>query len=102
MRGVEPKDLERSHWLDDGSFRLTNVLDLGFRKSGFYRQEVAGRDLHVQLLGETLPARLEQGDGGRLKVVLPAEVPAWNGMRVAVLDLNGKPLRVAGGGACNL
>ena len=29
---------------------------------------------------------------------LPGPVPVWDGMRLVVVDLNGKNLRVAGGG----
>jgi selenocysteine-specific translation elongation factor len=99
LRGVEPKDLEKCHWLDDGSFKVADSLELQFNKSAYYKQDVHGRDLHLQVPGETLPARLTLTDG-RLEAKLPVEIPAWQGMRVAVLDLNARALRIAGGAAC--
>ena len=96
LRGVEPKDLERSHWLDDGSLPLADTLSLDYSQSQFYRQDVAPKDLHVQLPGEMAPARIEKSAGG-LTARLPWQVPVWAGMRGAVVDLNGVPLRVAGG-----
>ena len=96
LRGVEPQDLERSHWLDDGSNALADTLRLDLAKSPFYRPQVAERDLHLQLPGEAVPARFSaSGDGVVAK--LPLQVPAWDGMRSCVLDLNGGSLRVAGG-----
>jgi selenocysteine-specific translation elongation factor len=100
LRGVDPQDLENCHWLDDGSLTVKDRLSLDFRGSPFYRPDVRGRDLHLQLPGETLPARIERGEGSRLTAILPTEVPAWEGMKTAILDLNGRPLRVAGGGTC--
>lgn len=97
LRGVEAKDLERSHWLDDGSFALTDRPVFRFEKSQFYRQEVLGRDLHLQLPGEMLPANLSDGGSGIVKAYLPSPVPVWEGLRAVVIDLNGKALRVAGG-----
>ncbi len=101
LRGVEPKDLDRSRWLDDGSFALSDSLSFSFVKSPFYRQEVAPRDLHVQLPGEMVPARVTQ-EGGTLTAKFPWPVPAWDGMRGALVDLNGGALRVAGGLSCKL
>ncbi|MGP8125907.1 MAG: hypothetical protein ACLQEQ_08635 [Nitrososphaerales archaeon] len=97
LRGVEAKDLEKSHWLDDGSFALTDSPTFRFEKSQFYKQEVTGRDLHLQLPGEMLPASLSDGGSGVVKAFLPAPIPVWEGMRAAVIDLNGKALHVAGG-----
>ena len=96
LRGVEPKDLERSHWLDDGSLQLSDTLSFEYAPSGFYRQDVTSRDLHVQLPGEIAPARIEKS-AGTLSAKLPWQAPVWEGMRGAVIDLNGGPLRVAGG-----
>ena len=96
LRGVEPSDLERSHWLDDGSFALSDTLELELSKSPFYKPTVADRDLHLQLPGEAVPARLTGPDAG-LVAKLPWQVPTWDGMRSCVLDLNGGNLRVAGG-----
>ncbi len=97
LRGVEPKDLDRSHWLDDGSFEVSSAPSFELAKSQFYRQEVASRDLHVQLPGEMVPAKLSAGGSGRVLAQLPWQVPVWDGMRGAVVDLNGGSLRVAGG-----
>ncbi len=101
LRGVEPSQLDRTHWLDDGSFQVSSTMNLEFAKSPFYRQEVTSRDLHVQLPGEMLPARLA-GEGGSLSLTAASEFPLWSGMRLAVVDLNGKGLRLAGGGTCKL
>ncbi len=100
LRGAEAKELERSHWLDDGSFRLVDSVELEFAKSPFYRQAVEGRDMHLQLPGEVVTAALHAGTNGLLSAQLPTPVPAWEGMRASVLDLNGKGLRVAGGANC--
>ena len=97
LRGVEPKDLERSHWLDDGSFAVADGLDLELSKSPFYRQQVGDRDLHLQLPGEMVPARLSGSGAPGLTAKLPWQVPAWAGMKVCVIDLNGGSLRAAGG-----
>lgn len=97
LRGVEPADLERSHWLDDGSLGVTDSLRLEYVKSQFYRQQVADRDLHLQLPGEQVPARLSGSGSSEISAKLPWQVPAWDGMRAAVVDLNGGNLRVAGG-----
>ena len=102
LRGVEPRDLERSHWLDDGSLQLTDRPTFEFAKSPFYRQQVGARELHLQLPGETVPARFEDAGGGRLSARLPWQVPAWDGMKGAVIDLYGGSLRIAGGVTCKL
>ncbi len=102
LRGVEPKDLERSHWLDDGSFALSDSPKFEVAKSPFYKQEIASRDLHLQLPGELVPAKMIQEEGNRLVARLPWEVPVWEGMKGAVIDLNGGSLRVAATGTCNL
>jgi selenocysteine-specific translation elongation factor len=100
LKGVEPSDLARTSWLDDGSFRTDGDLELEFARARFYRGEVAGRSLHVQLSGQMLPAALSAGPGGTLAAQVQARVPRWPGMVVGVIDLNGKGLRVAGGGLC--
>lgn len=102
LRGVEPAALGKSLWLDDGSFGLSDTLALQFEKSRFYKQSLDGRDLHLQLQGEALTAKLKEGPGGGLTATLPAQVPVWEGMRATVLDLNAKGLRVAGGGTLKL
>ncbi|MDA4126255.1 MAG: hypothetical protein OK452_03490 [Thaumarchaeota archaeon] len=100
LRGVEPKDLERSHWLDDCSFPLTDALSFEVTKSPFYKQEVDSRDLHLQLPGEMVPASLSANGNGKMKARLPWEVPIWEGMKATVIDLNGGNLRIAGGATC--
>jgi selenocysteine-specific translation elongation factor len=100
LRGVEPRDLERSHWLDDGSFALTDAPSFQFVKSPFYKQEVDSRDLHLQLPGEMVPASLSSDGNGKLKARLPWQVPTWEGMKAGVVDLNGGNLRIAGGANC--
>lgn len=96
LRGVEPADLERSHWLDDGTFSVSDSVRFDFAKSPFYRQDVGGRDLHLQLPGETVPARIS-ASGSETEAKLPWQAPVWGGMRSCVVDLNGGNLRVAGG-----
>ena len=99
LRGAEPKDLERCHWFDDGSLAVSDSLSFEFNRSQFYRQDVSQRDLHLQLPGELVPAKLSGSPAGTL-AKLPWQVPAWDGMKAAVVDLNGGSLRVAGG--CSL
>jgi hypothetical protein len=104
LRGVELKDLEKVSWMDDGSFQVRDELSFDLRQSRFYKQGVDKRDLHLQLPGEMLTCKLKAGTLGDGPVVasLPSGVPVWQGMTVGVVDLNGKSLRVAGGGKCNL
>ncbi len=97
FRGVELKDLERSHWLDDGSFALTDAPPFEVTKSPFYKQELESRDLHLQLPGEMVPASLSADGNGKTKARLPWQVPVWEGMKTVVVDLNGRNLRIAGG-----
>jgi hypothetical protein len=102
LKGVELKDLDKVSWMDDGSLEVKDRLSFDFRQSKFYKQSVDGRDLHLQLPGEMLTCKLkaEGSGGGPVEASLPAGVPFWEGMRVGVIDLNGKSLRIAGGGAC--
>jgi selenocysteine-specific translation elongation factor len=100
LRGVEPKDLERSHWLDDCSLALTDVPTFEVQKSAYYKQELESRDLHLQLPGEMVPASLSADAGGRVKAKLPWQIPVWEGMKAGIIDLNGGNLRVAGGANC--
>ena len=102
LRGVTPEDLSKSHWLDDGSFSTADALALELSKSPFYRQEIASRDLHIQVPGEMVPARFASDSGGRVLAKLPWAVPVWEGMRASVIDLNGGSLRVAGGATVRL
>ena len=102
LRGIDAKDMQKSVWLDDGSFPVSDRLNFMFKMSPFYKQPLAGRDLHLQLAGEMVTATFSPGaSDGELVAGLPFEVPTWPGMRLAVTDLNGKNLRVAGGGICN-
>ena len=102
LKGVELKDLDKVSWMDDGTFRLSDVVPFSFRQSRFYKQGVDGRDMHLQLPGEILTCSLKaHGPGGEVVTAsLPSVAPVWEGMRVGVVDLNGKGLRVAGGGTC--
>ncbi len=100
LKGVELKDLAKVAWLDDGSFQLQESLNFEYSQNRFYKQSVNERDLHLQLPGEMLPCNLKN-DGTKVTASLPFQVPYWAGMRVSVIDLNGKSLRVAGGGLCS-
>lgn len=99
LRGAEADTLTKSHWLDDGSLVTSRSVPLDFRKSPFYKLEVAGRDLHLQVQGELVPSRFS-AKGKGLVAEVPYEIPVWDGMRGVVIDLNGKNLRVAGGASC--
>ncbi len=59
---------------------------------------MGGRDLHLQLPGEMAIAKITDEGAGMFTAALPNPAPVWDGMRVVVIDLNGKNLRVAGGG----
>jgi hypothetical protein len=102
LKGVEARELDKVAWLDDGSFRLSDAPYFSFSRSPFYRQEIAGRDLHIQLPGEMVTAKVSPGQGDVYTASLPTPVPVWDGMRVAVIDLNGKGLRIAGGGSMKI
>jgi selenocysteine-specific translation elongation factor len=100
LRGVELKDLDKVSWLDDGSFKLGKKITLHFRKSAFYKPAVVDRDLHLQVNGQMTVAKIGQGENtSELVASLPSEIVCWDGMRVCLIDLNGKPLRIAGGGS---
>jgi selenocysteine-specific translation elongation factor len=101
LRGVELKDLAKVSWMDDGSIETRDSLSFEYRQSGFYKQPVDGRDMHLQLPGEIVTCKLKS-EGTNVVAALSAQAPVWEGMRVCVVDLNGKGLRVAGGGTCNL
>jgi selenocysteine-specific translation elongation factor len=101
LKGVEPSQLGKTSWLDDWSLEKSTELELAFPLSPFYRQDVDGRDMHLHVAGETLKANFSKRDGN-LHALLRYEVPVWQGMRAAVIDLNGRGLRVAGGGPCNV
>lgn len=101
LRGVDPLDLEKTHWLDDGSFQVSDSLRLAFAKSQFYKQPVVGREMHLQLPGEMLAATMGAGSSpDELTARLQTMAPVWDGMRVCLIDLNAKGLRVAGGCTC--
>jgi selenocysteine-specific translation elongation factor len=97
LRGVTPEALDKSHWLDDGSFATSSSPTFEASNSPFYRQDITSRDLHVQLPGEMAPARLEPAGSGTVTAKMPWEAPVWDGMKAAVIDLNGGSLRIAGG-----
>jgi selenocysteine-specific translation elongation factor len=100
LKGVDAKELDKVSWLDDGSFKLTDKIRFAFSKSAFYKQDVVDRDLHIQLPGEMVLASIAK-DADLYTATVPSLVPVWEGMRLAVLDLNGKNLRVAGGGVAS-
>ncbi len=100
VRGIEASELQRSHWLDDGSLKVSDRLRMRVDRSPFYKSDIDGRDLHLQVKGETVPARLASVGRGLMEAALPWQAPIWEGMRTCVLDLNGKGLRVAGGATC--
>jgi selenocysteine-specific translation elongation factor len=97
LKGVEVKDLAKVSWLDDGSLQLADSLDIDFKQSKFYKQPLEGKALHLQLPGEIRNCKVSTSSGG-LRAELSDRVPVWPGMRVSIIDLNGKTLRVAGGG----
>lgn len=98
LRNVEPGDLEKARWLDDGTFSVSDSLGLGLRRVPFYRQPLAGRELHLQLPGAMQPASIGAGPSeDSIVAKLQAPVPVWEGMSAALLDLNAKSLRVAAG-----
>jgi len=97
LRGVDPGDLVKSHWLDDGTLQLSSSLSFELAKSPYYKQQVNSRDLHVQFPGEIVPAKMEGSGESSVTAQLPWQVPVWEGMRAAVVDLNGGNLRIAGG-----
>ena len=97
LRGVDPKDLQKSHWLDNGTLQLSSSPSFELVRSPYYKQGVMSRDLHIQLPGEIVPARLTDSGGASVTAQLQWEVPVWEGMRGALVDLNGGTLRIAGG-----
>lgn len=97
LKGVDAKQLDKVSWLDDGSFKLSETVTFSYRQSTYYKQAVTGRSLHLQLPGVLATARVESKDD-RVTATLQNPVPVWNGMKVALVDLNGKGLRIAGGG----
>ncbi len=99
LKGVELNDLSKVSWLDDGSHLVSETLSVDFRQSQFYKQQLDGRDLHLQLPGEMVTCKVSTS-GPRLTASLGSKGPVWPGMSVSVIDLNGKGLRVAGGGHC--
>jgi hypothetical protein len=103
LKGVELKDLDKVSWMDDGSFQVREEISFNYKQSRFYKQAVDGRDMHLQLPGEILTCKIKAEAGGeKLTASLPSGAPVWDGMRVGVVDLNGKGLRMAGGGTCRV
>jgi hypothetical protein len=106
VKGAEAKELQGSALLDDGSLTLTQKLDFELTRNNFYKQEINGRDLHLQIPGALVPAHV-LGEGDPYTAHLMSPVPVWDGMRLAVIDLDGKSpmgraLRVAGGGVAKV
>ncbi|MHB1908825.1 MAG: EF-Tu/IF-2/RF-3 family GTPase [Nitrososphaerales archaeon] len=97
LKGIDVKDLAKAAWLDDGSLELSRVLKFEFNQSKFYKQKVADRDIHLQLPGELVLAKISQEEKV-LRANLGFEVPCWEGMRIGLVDLNAKNLRLAGFG----
>ena len=99
LKGVELKDLEKISWLDDGSFNLDRKLLIEFNQSRFYKNSTEDRDIHVQCNGELIVARMTKAGDARMRAIeLQSPIPVWEEMRLCLIDLNGKPLRVMGGG----
>ncbi|MDA4123747.1 MAG: hypothetical protein OK456_11260, partial [Thaumarchaeota archaeon] len=101
LKGVDAKELDKVSWLDDGSFKLTDKVAFDFHQSSYYKQPIDGKSLHVQMPGELLMAKVAASASG-FTASVPHQVPVWSGMRLAVIDLNGKGLRVAGGGTAQV
>lgn len=99
LKGIDVKDLSKTSWLDDGSFHLSFKFALNFNQSLYYKQTIIDRDMHIQLPGELAVTSVSKGEKtGSIILSLQHEVPVWEGMRVCLIDLNGKNLRIAGGG----
>jgi selenocysteine-specific translation elongation factor len=99
LKNVELKDLSKVSWLDNGKVKTSSEVEFDFKQSNYYKQSTIDRDLHLEACGEFLVTRISQGStpGTRL-AKLSSAIPVWKGMSVSVLDLNSKPLRIAGGG----
>lgn len=99
LKGVDLKDLDKTSWLDDGSYSLSKKLSFELKPSKYYKQSTANRDLHVQLNGDLLVARISESGSTNLRIAeLQHEVPVKEGMKLCLIDLNSRPLRVIGGG----
>lgn len=99
LKNVELKDLVKVSWLDDGSFRISNKVELKFNKSMYYKQGVIDRELHMQMPGPLILGKISKGaKDDDIVTTLQTEVPLWQGMRMCIIDLNAKSLRVAGSG----
>ncbi len=103
LKGVEVKDLAKTSWLDDSSFKLSNKIQIDYAQTPFYKQPVFERDLHLQCPGHLILSKISRGESANTLVAeLASEVPSWSGMKVSLIDLNGKALRVAGGGTVSV
>ncbi len=49
-----------------------------------------------------VPAKFMRSGYDRVLAELTTDVPVWEGMKAVVVDLNGNPLRIAGGATCIL
>jgi selenocysteine-specific translation elongation factor len=100
LKNVELKDLAKVSWMDDGSLKTSSEVEFEFRQSVYYKQPTVDRDLHLEASGEQLVAKILQGSSSNSRIAkLSSPIPVWSGMPVCLLDLNSKPLRVAGGGS---
>jgi selenocysteine-specific translation elongation factor len=99
LKNVELKDFSKVSWMDNGSTKTISEVEFDFRRSPYYKQPVADRDLHLEANGELLVAHIVKGPSPTALIAkLTAPIPVWGGMPVCVLDLNSKALRIAGGG----
>jgi selenocysteine-specific translation elongation factor len=99
LKGVDLKDLDKTAWLDDGTYPLARKLAFELKPSKYYKQPTVNRDLHVQLNGDLLVSRVIGGPSSTSRIAeLQHEVPLRRGMRLGLIDLNSKPLRIIGGG----
>jgi len=100
LKNVELKDLAKVSWMDSGSLKTSAEVEFDFKQSIYYKQPTVDRDLHLEANGELLVSRIVAGSSANTRIAkLSSPIPIWNGMPVCVLDLNSKPLRVAGGGS---
>ena len=79
LKGVEAKELDKASWLDDGSFKLTDKVNFDFRQSAYYHQNIDGRNLHLQLPGELVMAKIAALPGTGFTASLPNQVAGLGG-----------------------
>jgi selenocysteine-specific translation elongation factor len=99
LKNIELKDLSKVSWMTSGAVRASSEIEFDFKQSIYYKQPSFDRDLHLEANGEILVARIVPGSSSGTRIAkLSSPVPIWGGMPLCILDLNSKPLRVAGGG----